>query len=522
MGWYPMIWLKLIALIGLFALCSSGLALKMTENIKVDGYGQISSETNRAAVYDRLNSYGDNQEYSRTLNSGDYEQATLETTYTYRNSKKVSDVNVSGRYEAGLTMPDGIHHSIWVQSNKSINSSSTMSYMNEDIITGKSNFDWDAQNGSLSEFVNDYSLGKKEFIASTKLSGDFSLQNKLEESQRLTYTPGVLLEIMDETEIRGINQIQELRVKVPRTITIDGKSATADVQASYLQRDAEELIRNASNEGDVIKRREDLSGALRYIDKALEIYPNDAVGYHNKGSALYLLNRTSEAIDAYKKSVQIDPEDPITIFDLAYVLFNSSRYSDSILYFNMGLEKEPTRDGGVPWRDLSQAYYYLGDLSNAESAIDNYIKRTTPDSKTYLFKAQIQYESNNSQGAADSYEIGLAMVAQTEKEKNGKVYATHYIFLGDSYLGIGNLEKAKGKINEASVAYEKAKVRYGTAKVLYPDFKDIVDASNATVDAAIQSLGQDSAGLTPAEAAPTAPPVNSTVPSTISGPANGP
>lgn len=517
-----MIWLRLIALIGLFALCSSGLALKMTENIKVDGYGQISAETNRDAVYDRLNSYGDTQQYSRTLNAGDFEQATLETTYIYRNSKKVNDINVSGRYEAGLRMPEGIFHSIWVQSNRSINSTSSMSYVNGDTIVGKSNFDWDAQNGNLTESVNDFSLSDVKFIASTRLRGNFSLQNELEESQRMSCAPGVLLDLLEATEIRGINQVQELRVKGQRTIIIDGKSATPDVQASYLQRDAEELIRNAAIEKDVIRRREDLNGALRYIDKALEIYPNDAVGYHNKGSALYLLNRTSEAIDAFKKSVQIDSEDPNTIFDLAYLLFNSSRYSDSILYFNMGLEKEPTRDGGVPWRDLSQLYYRLEDLSNAESAIDKYIKLSRPDSKTYLFKAQIQYERNNSQGAAESYEIGLSMVNKTEKEKNGQVYATYYMFLGDSYLGIGDLEKEMRKIDNAREAYKKAKAMYENATVLYPDFKNIADASIAEAEELIQSLDRASAGLPPAEAAPTTPPVNSTVPLTISEPANGP
>ncbi len=510
--------LKFLAILGLIVLCSSSLALKMNEEIEVEGYGLLSAQTEQISVYDRLFGYGEDQAYSRKLTSGDYEQASLETAYTYRNSKSIEGINVSGRYEAGLRVPDGVRHTIWVKSNDSIDTASAMSYECGDLIIGKSYFDWKARNANLSERLS--GMGG-DTMASTDIQGNFSLFNELEENQRVYCTVGVLKEMLEAVEMRGSNQVQEVRVKGPKTIIMEGKSAPADVQASYLQRDAEQLIRDAFTEKNETNRRQALNGALTYIDEALKIYPNDAIGYHNKGSALYLLNRTSEAIDALRESVRLDPNDPKTIFGLAYILFNSSRYEDSIVYFNMGLEKDPARDGGVPWRDLTIAYNRLGNLGMAEYAINKYINLTIPDSMTYFQKAEIQEKRQNYQGAAESYENGLALVNQNEKEKNGKFYATQYIFLGDAYFDVGDMWKAKEDITKAKESYERAKGNYGRAETLYPDYADTVDASIKAVEQEIQSLGQDSAGLPPAETPPTASPANSTVSSNTSEPANG-
>lgn len=498
---------KLFIFIGLLILCSSVSALKMTENIKVDGYGQISSQTDQDSVYDRVDSYGDNQIYSRKLTSGDFEQAKLETTYAYRNSKNVKNGNVTGRYEAGLRMPDGIHHSIWVKSNGSINTTSTVGYVNGDLVVGNTYFNWDALNASLSESIKDYSLGKAEFIASTAIQGNFSLKNEMEESQRMSCTAGVLLELLDATEMRGSSQYQEVQGEGPRMIIMDGKSATPDVQASYLQKDAADLIASAVNEQDDTIRLEKLNKALKLIDEALTIHPNDATGYHNKGAALYGLKRISEAREAYEKSIKLDNTNPITIFELAQLLFTNQQYRESIVYFNMGLPLDPNRDGGVYWRNLAQAHYHLRNYIEAEKAIDEYIARTLPASEPLFFKALNQYENQSYKEAIESYEKAFALVDENSKMKDKKKYANRCLYLGDAYLKI-----AKG--DAYSENFEKAKKIFDEAIQLDPDLKD-------TVETLIQSMDQKSAGSSPTEIINTLMENKVVSTSNVTRPANG-
>jgi tetratricopeptide (TPR) repeat protein len=205
-----------------------------------------------------------------------------------------------------------------------------MSYVNGDLVVGSTDFDWNAKNANLSENVKDFSLDKIKFVASTNLKGNFSLKNELEESQRMSCTAGVLLELLEATEMRGFNQVKEVQTKGPRTIIMDDKTATPDVQASYLQRDAAELIARAIEEQDFVKRRNNLTDALMLIDQALGIYPNDAVGLMNKGTALDYLNRTPEAIVAYESAIRLDGTNSDIILKLGRLLFNNGQYEKSI------------------------------------------------------------------------------------------------------------------------------------------------------------------------------------------------
>lgn len=47
--------------------------------------------------------------------------------------------------------------------------------------------------------------------------------------------------------------------------------------------------------------------AIATYDKAIELNPNDAVAYYNKGNALNKLKRYEEAIAAYDKAIELDP-----------------------------------------------------------------------------------------------------------------------------------------------------------------------------------------------------------------------
>lgn len=398
-------------------------------------------------------------------------------------------------------MPDGVLHAIRVQSNKSINATSTMSYVNGDLVVGKTNFKWDAQNANLSESVKDFSLGKTKFIASTMIKGNFSLVNELEESQRMSCTAGVLLELLDAAEIRGSSQYQEVKGEGPRMLIMDGKSAPPDVQASYLQKDAADLILSAENENDDTVRLEKLNKALNLIDQALEIYPNDAVGLMNRGTALDYLNRTSEAIDSYEKAVSLDDNNPDILFALGELLFNNDQYEKSIQDLEKGLKINPSRKNGWYW--LAQAHYYLGEWSEAEAAIDKHLIRNKDDSESVLFMALIQYQNQSYRDAVASYEKVLGALNQSKiGDDERDQYAMDYVKLGMAYLEIEKPEKAEEELN--------------VAKSLF-----ISSVDKEKVDEIIRSINQNSAEPHPAEAAPTASPENFIIPSNVSEPANG-
>jgi tetratricopeptide (TPR) repeat protein len=48
--------------------------------------------------------------------------------------------------------------------------------------------------------------------------------------------------------------------------------------------------------------------AIKAFDKAIEINPQYSLAWYNKGRALYKLNKYDEAIKAYDKAIEINPQ----------------------------------------------------------------------------------------------------------------------------------------------------------------------------------------------------------------------
>jgi tetratricopeptide (TPR) repeat protein len=56
-----------------------------------------------------------------------------------------------------------------------------------------------------------------------------------------------------------------------------------------------------------LRGKKDYKMALTYCDKALRIYPYFVTGWNNKGNVLFNLGKKKEAINCYKKALEINP-----------------------------------------------------------------------------------------------------------------------------------------------------------------------------------------------------------------------
>ncbi len=67
----------------------------------------------------------------------------------------------------------------------------------------------------------------------------------------------------------------------------------------------------------------DYDKAVEYYNEVLKRYPEDLHAHMNLGTAYYRLNRENEAVKEYKKALEISPNNPDALHNLAYVLKNS-------------------------------------------------------------------------------------------------------------------------------------------------------------------------------------------------------
>jgi eukaryotic-like serine/threonine-protein kinase len=98
----------------------------------------------------------------------------------------------------------------------------------------------------------------------------------------------------------------------------------------------------------------DLSALARGVDaanKALEIEPELASGYHGLALNLHQLGRLREALPAYRKSIALDPSYVDGLLDLAFGENTAGRYNEALKYALRGRELTPNTAAG---------YYHIG------------------------------------------------------------------------------------------------------------------------------------------------------------------
>ena len=97
-----------------------------------------------------------------------------------------------------------------------------------------------------------------------------------------------------------------------------------------------------NDKGIALSRLGRYEEALDAYNKALEINPQYAKAWYNKGDALYVLNRYEETLEAYEKAVKLDPldQDDEVRSNISYALKMTGRDRESMEAFNVAYEMD--------------------------------------------------------------------------------------------------------------------------------------------------------------------------------------
>jgi tetratricopeptide (TPR) repeat protein len=104
---------------------------------------------------------------------------------------------------------------------------------------------------------------------------------------------------------------------------------------SELQISRKELLeKEALLKGNEQLGNRDYNNALKYFDEALEINPNNANDWFNKGFSLAELGKHNEAIDCYDKVLEIDPNSVYAWNGKANALNGLGEYTEAIKFYD--------------------------------------------------------------------------------------------------------------------------------------------------------------------------------------------
>ena len=222
----------------------------------------------------------------------------------------------------------------------------------------------------------------------------------------------------------GISWIEDTIVPLnqppqnPPTTTNPNEEGTTDAEAWY-------------NKGNALLIQYKYTDALPAFKRAIELNPNYALAWYNEGICLDYQEKFDDAIQAYDRAIELDPTFAAAWSAKGDSLQRLSRLDDAIQDYNKALELNPME----AYPSLAKAKV-LDDLGKHEEATEAFDKATEINPgywAAWYFKGMHLYDLGNYEDAIKTFDKAI--------ELNQKDDTSCY-YKGLAFIELGNYEDA--------------------------------------------------------------------------------
>ena len=184
--------------------------------------------------------------------------------------------------------------------------------------------------------------------------------------------------------------------------------------------------------------QEKYAEAIESYKKSLAIKPDQDSAYYNMGIAYAEQEKYDEAIACYKKSLQINPDKDSAYYNMGLAYAEQEKYEEAIGFYKKSLAIKPNQDAA--YNNMGVAY---AEQEKYEEAIGFYKKSLAINSD--------QYTTYNNMGLAHT-DQGKYDEAIESYKKSLQIKADQY----GVYNNMGNAYVEQGKYEEAIESYKKS------------------------------------------------------------------
>jgi serine/threonine protein kinase len=208
-------------------------------------------------------------------------------------------------------------------------------------------------------------------------------------------------------------------------------------------------------EGNAFFKLKQYKEAIKAYEEAVQLDPNNAVAYRNKGVALNDLGRYEEAIKAYEEAIQLDPNNAVFYRNRCVALNWLGRYEEAIKAYEEAIQLDP--NSAVFYRNKGVALSKLGRYEEAIKACEEAIQLDPNNAVVYRTKGVALNWLGRYEEAIKACEQAIRL-----DPNNAIAYSNKGYVLGEL-----------GRYEEAIRAYEEA-IRLDTNLIAARDGKDAV------------------------------------------------
>jgi Flp pilus assembly protein TadD len=165
-------------------------------------------------------------------------------------------------------------------------------------------------------------------------------------------------------------------------------------------------------------RRKDPQSALKQIETAHKLQPENPQVMHDLGLVYDSLGRRKEARQVYEASLQLNKDDGVVLNNLAYLIAENGQDLDQALTFaQRARQKMPNQLGFI---DTIGWIYFKKNLSDNALELFEDLVRKKPDEPTYRYHLALVL-AQKGQNLRARQELHVAMASHPSMEESGKI-----------------------------------------------------------------------------------------------------
>ena len=171
--------------------------------------------------------------------------------------------------------------------------------------------------------------------------------------------------------------------------------------------------------------------ALQAYDRSIQLKPDDAKTYDNRGLTLKALGRLQEAVQSYEKAIQLQPDFAQAYYNLGIALQQLEQLALAAASFTMAIRLKP--DFAEAYINRGNAEINIGELEHAVKSYEQAIRLKPDCAEVYLCRANALRELGQLQEALSSCDQAIQLKAD---------FAEAYQARGDAHRALGQLQAA--------------------------------------------------------------------------------
>ncbi|MCD4793285.1 MAG: tetratricopeptide repeat protein [Bacteroidales bacterium] len=207
--------------------------------------------------------------------------------------------------------------------------------------------------------------------------------------------------------------------------------------------------------------------AIENFKKTIEINPNDSVTFYNIGVAYDKLKEYKKAVNNYKKAIEINPNDDNIFYNIGGVYDELKEYKKAIECYKNAIKINPKHN--LAYNNIGSIY---GELKEYKKAIENFKKaiEINPNDENAFYNIGVVYdELKEYKKAIESYKKAI--------EINPK-HLFVYNNMGIIYTNLTEFHKAIESFKKAIEINQKNDLAYNNMGIIYNKLKEYKKAIN--------------------------------------------